>query len=1168
MADGNIDIDIKLDSSKAKTQASKLGDDLGKKVQAGVDKASQTAKKSTSQAMGEIGQSVTNYGNKMSKAVTIPILAAATATGAAAVKIDTALTGVRKTLDASEEQYEALKDAAIEFSKTNAVDPAQILDIQALGAQLGYGAESLQLFGETISGLSLSTDLGAEEAATAIAQMSNIMNSSKDDTDRYGSAIVDLGNHYATTESKITNMSMRIAAAGKQIGMSEADVLGMATALSSMGIEAEAGGTAISTIMSNIDKAVATNSDKLSIWAEAAGMSAETFANAWKKDPVDALSAVLKGMDKATQEGGNMSVMLEELGINAIRQTDTLKRLANNAEMLPKAVLTANEAWESNTALTKEVENRNASMAAQLEILFNKVQAIAIEVGEPLMNALLDIIDSAQPLIDALASGAKAFGDLDEGGQRLILTVIGIAAAFGPATSILGKLITGAQNNSKAWSEFAANIKTVYANIKQSATATTKASSALEKYRVVQRGTQKVVYKLDETTGSYVKTNSKLQTAIKGSTAATNLQTKAIKLGTVAMNAAKGAAKTLKSAMLSMAPMVIIAVIAKIASVIGEVREKAEKTKKATDGLRDSFNSYKDAYSTASRDMQAAANSTDNYRKSLSELTEAYDDTIEKQAELADKLDELWSETGTNNAMVDEYMGTIEELTNKYDDQGNKIKLTKDEQVKLQEAVSGLNSVMGTTYSIIDSENGILNESTDVIRANAQAWQDRALAAAESEETAELMKVHIENQQKIAEADKEAKRAKQDYDAALKRHDSNLMLYYDTMELTEKEVTKLKDADQATVDKMNQLHDTIAQVSDSFKSSADAISNYINATSEWGDAIEKSEVDIDDFSGTLEELGISTDVLAQVMKEKGADGINGFIEAYKGGKDDLLSWIKSNGFSDVAEAASESSVTLEDAWRGAGSAAMGALNRGIESKAGDAKESGQYVATVALEGAESVDFAPSGEASGDEYGSGIVDASGNIKADAKAAASSAKGGFTAFNDEASTWGNDLGINFGQGIRKAIDAITGAASWVMEKVKSIMGFSVPKDGVWSGAEKGGERSGRHLVENFAQGMRNATPDAVQASQDAMDEIREPFLELSDFMSNDLIGELDTSLAQIESSIGRGISIPNLIAQGGGTTNNSTVWNINQPIATPDELMRQARLQQLYGLAGSR
>ena len=379
---------------------------------------------------------VAAFGDAYTRTMTTGIVAGAGLAVKAAVDIDTSLTNVRKTVDGTEEQYQALKDAAIEFSKTNAVSASEILDIQALGAQLGFSIDELQQFGEVVSGLDIATNMDAETAATNMAQFANITGMAHDEIGGYASALVGLGNTTATTESDISNMSMRVAAAGTQIGMSEADILGLSATLASLGIEAEAGGTAISTTLSTIDKAVATNSDDLQAWAEMAGMSVEDFSNAWKEDATGAFQSVVEGMSDVD----NLSVALEELGITGIRQTDVLKRLAGNTDLLSSALETSNSEWEKNSALSNEVANRNDSLAAKFEILKNNLVAVAAEVGEPIADALLEAVDAAQPFFDMIEKGARTFADLSTEEQQAALKAVAAVASLGPLLSVAGRV--------------------------------------------------------------------------------------------------------------------------------------------------------------------------------------------------------------------------------------------------------------------------------------------------------------------------------------------------------------------------------------------------------------------------------------------------------------------------------------------------------------------------------------------------------------------------------------------------------------------------------------------------------------------------------------------------------------------------------------------------------
>lgn len=952
-ANGRVDIDVNLNPSQALSDADKIGQDIGKKISAQVDSASRSAtdqlSQQTTKAVNEIGATVESYGKTYSKAVTLPIVGAAVATGAAAIDIDTALTGVRKTVDGTEEQYEALKDAAIEFSQTNAVDPAQILDIQALGAQLGYSIGELDEFGEVVSGLDIATNMDAESAAMELASFANIMKMSHDETRNYGSTIVDLGNHFATTESDISHMAQRIAGAGKQIGMSEADVLGLATALSSMGINAEAGGTAVSTVMSNIDKAVANGGDKLQTWAETAQMSAEEFTEAWKDDPVQALNAVLVGMDAATQEGGNMSLMLEELGISSIRQTDMFKRLANNVEMLPKAVQTANRAWEENTALEKEVENRNNSMAAQLEILTNKIKAIAVEVGEPLMHALIGIIDQAQPLIDALASGAKAFSDLDENGQRLVLTAVGIVAAFGPANVVFGKMLSNVGKNAKAWSDFKENLKTVKTNIAATTAEITKQAAAQGKYRTITAGNLQATVKYNEATGKAKIISTQLQSATKAQTVAMKASTVATKAGAVGMNVLKTAANGLKAVLLTVMPIAIFTVavelITRIADAFGVASEKADRNKKATDGLTSSMNEYRKAYLSTSNDLNKAAEGAKYYAASLDSVQKAAEAAAEKQAQLSEKLTDSWKETGTNTALVENYAKTIKDLTDGYDENGNKVKLNAKEQAELIAAVNGLNDVMGTTYSVIDAENGILSESTSVILANAGAWQKRALAEAASMANTELMKQHIENQTAIREATRLVTQEQNNLNNATSDFES--AMYAQRLRDAEAALQDLESQDAAVVREMENTQEVIAELSDVYASSTDSLNNYVNATKSWKEALENADVDISQFSQALSDISVSTEDLANIFQNEGVDGINRFISAYKSGSGDLLAEAERLGI-EIPDATRQMMTSVVQGVEEGGQEAVSAAGNAAEQanaefKKPDTESSGRFL---------------------------------------------------------------------------------------------------------------------------------------------------------------------------------------------------------------------------------
>ena len=401
-------------------------------------------------AWAELGGKIYNAGVKtekvgkmLTRSVTVPLVAMGAYAGKTAIQFDTAMANVRKTTNMSNEEIEKLARSAQNLSTKQPVTAETLLNIEALGAQLGVAHDRLESFAEVTSGLDIATNMNFETAGKQMAQFANITQMSQDQFKNYGSTIVDLGNHLATTESDISNMALRLAGAGTAAKFSQADILGMSGAMSSLGIRAEAGGSAMTRIIQDISKNVAKGSSVVGEYARVAGMSADQFADAWRNRPIEAMEALVEGLKRTSDSGEDMNVTLEKLGINNIRNSDTMRRLANAGDLLRESVTRANTAWEQNTALQNEVDQRNESLASRLQVLKNKVDAIAISIGRPLTNAAISALEACDPLIQGVGDLADAFSKMDTGKQQFVLAMVGIAAAAGPVLTVLGKLGKG-----------------------------------------------------------------------------------------------------------------------------------------------------------------------------------------------------------------------------------------------------------------------------------------------------------------------------------------------------------------------------------------------------------------------------------------------------------------------------------------------------------------------------------------------------------------------------------------------------------------------------------------------------------------------------------------------------------------------------------------------------
>ena len=250
-------------------------------------------------------------------------------------------------------------------------------------------------------------------------------------------------NNFATTEQDIVSMANRLAASGTLAGLTNQEILGLATAMSSVGIEAEAGGTAMTQTLSAIESAVAAGGEDLQKFATVAGESAQEFADKWKNHPVEAIQDFIRGLGKLDEKGESATMVLDDMGLSGVRQSNMLKSLALAADTMTGAVDLSNRAWSENTALTNEASTRYETTESKLRMLKNQVVDMAIDFGGPFVDALKNGLEASKPLIQTLSDMAKKFNELSPAQQQHIMKWLAISAAAGPALSILGKLTTG-----------------------------------------------------------------------------------------------------------------------------------------------------------------------------------------------------------------------------------------------------------------------------------------------------------------------------------------------------------------------------------------------------------------------------------------------------------------------------------------------------------------------------------------------------------------------------------------------------------------------------------------------------------------------------------------------------------------------------------------------------
>jgi len=299
-----------------------------------------------------------------------------------AIDFESAFVGVRKTVDATEKEFVKLRENLIEMSTKIPIAATELAKIQEIAGQLGIrGVKELTKFTEIVAKIGATTNLSSEQAAISFARISNVIGEPIENVDQMASVVVDLGNKIATTEAEIVTFAQRISGAGKVAGLSSKDIFAIGAAMTSVGIQAELGGTAVQKILLDLQ-----------------GKG---------KKGIGAFIGFVRELEEA---GDGASKTLEALGFNNERVKRAFLSLASAGGKLEETIGIANEAYAENSALSIEFAKRAESTASKVTLLKNEFSKMSVVMGDILLPIIRDASEGYRIMIGWIEKAAHAVG--------------------------------------------------------------------------------------------------------------------------------------------------------------------------------------------------------------------------------------------------------------------------------------------------------------------------------------------------------------------------------------------------------------------------------------------------------------------------------------------------------------------------------------------------------------------------------------------------------------------------------------------------------------------------------------------------------------------------------------------------------------------------------------
>ena len=314
------------------------------------------------------------------------------------------------------------------------VEAADIINV-ALGEDLGEGAvknigKLAQMFGDD-------KEMGLKQAMLSTA-----------------STINELAQSSSASEGYIVDFTSRMAGMGKTVGMTQAQIMGLAAVMDQNMLGAETSATALSRTL----QVLLNNTEQA---ARVAGVSTAEFSQLLRDDANEALLLFAEGLQKLG-DAEQQAAALKALDMTGQGISSTLQTLAQNAATVRASQEQATEAFRQGNSVSQEFAKQQEKVEYKLQQAKNRASEAAVTLGEALYPAYIKVLNGASGMMDVLKSIIGFFTTH----HRLFLTTIAIIAAYTIQLKLAAAGLTIATASQKAFNFVVATGKSLFALIK------------------------------------------------------------------------------------------------------------------------------------------------------------------------------------------------------------------------------------------------------------------------------------------------------------------------------------------------------------------------------------------------------------------------------------------------------------------------------------------------------------------------------------------------------------------------------------------------------------------------------------------------------------------------------------------------------------------------------
>jgi len=337
----------------------------------------------------------------------------------------------------SPKQAEELGTAIRGMADSFPMATTKLGDLAVQAARFGItGTENITKFVDTVGKMAAATDVSADEAGQAFAKLSSLTGTPISDIQHLGDTINVLGQTAATSSGEIVDSMLNASGTLHSMGMRAQDIAGLSASMNEMYSSSSMAGRALRRLGQEM-----MDPRKVADLAGALGMTADQFTAMRQRDP----TGLMLKMAETMRNGGKDADVLRASLTSFSNQA--LTKLATNLPKVRQHLADANTQWKQGGSLAREFGIEANSTGAKIQVLQNRINNIAVDIGNQFLPYLKQAVDWLQvgaswfEKVNAKTSGAAAAIGLVVTAVAGLLPALGLfVSAVSPLVPLIGSL--------------------------------------------------------------------------------------------------------------------------------------------------------------------------------------------------------------------------------------------------------------------------------------------------------------------------------------------------------------------------------------------------------------------------------------------------------------------------------------------------------------------------------------------------------------------------------------------------------------------------------------------------------------------------------------------------------------------------------------------------------